>query len=108
MIKGNKHLKSTLAECAWGETRKKEGYLKRKYLSLRAKKGSKKALCAVAHKMIISIYHVMKDHVAYQDPVLNDNPKRHARLIKNHINKLKELGVSLNTLSGPDIYWEAK
>src|SRR5690606_396003 len=29
-VKGNRYLKSLLAECAWGATRKKDGYLKRK------------------------------------------------------------------------------
>lgn len=33
-IHGNKHLQATLAECAWGASRKKDGYLKRKYYSL--------------------------------------------------------------------------
>ena len=51
-------MKSLLVECGWGATRKKDGYLKRKYKSLIARRGKKKALVAVGHKIIIAAYHV--------------------------------------------------
>ena len=37
-------MQSTLVECGWGVTRKKDGYLKRKYESLVVSRGKKKAL----------------------------------------------------------------
>jgi len=45
-IHGNKQLQSTLVESAWGATRKKDGYLKRKYQSLVPRRGKKKAIVA--------------------------------------------------------------
>jgi hypothetical protein len=88
-------LQNALVECAWGATRKKDGYLRRKYESLIARRGKKKALIAVGHKIIIAAYHIIKDKVAYQEPVLHNNPKRKNKQIKNYLAKLKELGVEI-------------
>ena len=55
-VHGNSHLQSTPAECGWGATRKKDCYFKRKYESLVSRRGKKKALVAVGHKIIIAVY----------------------------------------------------
>ena len=82
-------------ECGWGATRKKDGYLKRKYQSLIARRGKKKALVAVGHKIIIAAYHVLKNKEAYKEPLLNDSAERNKKQIKRHLAKLKELGYDL-------------
>lgn len=92
-IHGNKYLQSTLVECGWGATRKKDCYLKRKYESLVGRRGKKKALVAVGHKIIIASYHIIKYKEGYKEPVLNNNPKSKNRQIRNYLNRLKELGV---------------
>jgi hypothetical protein len=85
-------------ECAWGATRKKDGFLKRKYESLVGRRGKKKALVAVGHKIIIAVYHVIKDKQPYKEPKLNDNPKKQDKQIRNYLNRLKELGVETSYL----------
>jgi transposase len=92
-IHGNAHLQATLAESAWGATRKKDSYLKRKYQSLVARCGKKKAIVAVEHKIIIAAYHVIKNKEAYKEPVLYNNPKRKAKQINSLLSRLNELGV---------------
>lgn len=82
-------------ECAWGATRKKDSYLKRKYESLVGRRGRKKALVAVGHKIIIAAYHIIKNKEAYKEPKLNDNPKRKTKQVNNLLNKLKELGLEI-------------
>jgi hypothetical protein len=82
-------------ECGWGATRKKDGYLKRKYQSLIARRGKKKALVAVGHKIIIAAYHVLKNREAYKEPLLHDSAERNKKQIKRHLAKLKELGYDL-------------
>jgi transposase len=94
-VKGNRYLKSLLMECGWGATRKKDGYLKRKYQSLIARRGKKKALVAVGHKIIIAAYHVLKNKEAYKEPLLHDSAERNKKQIKRHLAKLKELGYDL-------------
>lgn len=92
---GNKYLQSTLVECAWGATRKKDGFLKRKYESLVGRRGKKKALVAVGHKIIIAAYHVVKDKVSYTEPILHDNPRKKRKQIRNYINRLNNLGFDV-------------
>lgn len=88
-------MQSTLVESAWGATRKKDGYLKRKYQSLVPRRGKKKAIVAVAHKIIIASYHVIKDKEAYKEPILHDNPRRKKKQVNNLLNRLKELGLEI-------------
>jgi transposase len=59
------------------------------------RRGKKKALVAVAHHLIIAVYFVIKNKESYKEPVLHDNPKRRSRQIKNHLTKLKELGLKI-------------
>lgn len=92
VIHGNKYLQSTLVECGWGATRKKDGFLKRKYENLVGRRGKKKALVAVGHKIIVAAYHVINDKQAYKEPALHNNPKRTNKQIRNYLNKLKDLG----------------
>lgn len=82
-------------ECGWGATRCKDGFFKRKYLNLITRRGKKKALVAIAHHLMIASYFVIKNKESYKEPVLHDNPKRKNRQIKNHLAKLKELGLEL-------------
>lgn len=95
MIHGNKHLQTTLVECGWGATRKKDGLLKRKFATLVTRRGKKKALMAIGHKIIIAAYFVLRDKTEYKEPVLNDDPKRKNRQIQNYIARLKELGYEV-------------
>lgn len=83
-------------ECAWGATRKKDGYMKRKYQSLITRRGKKKAIVAVGHKIIIASYHIIKNKEAYKEPILNNNPKRKNKQIQNLLAKLRELGYEVN------------
>lgn len=82
-------------ECAWGATRKKDGYLKRKYQSLITRRGKKKAIVAVGHKIIIASYHIIKNKEAYKEPVLYNNPKRKNKQINYLLTKLRELGLEV-------------
>lgn len=72
--------------------------MKRKYQSLIARRGKKKAIIAVGHKIIIAAYHVIKNKEAYKEPVLYDHPKRKAKQINNLLVRLKDLGVDIKEL----------
>ena len=91
-------MQSALVECAWGATRKKDGFLKRKYESLVGRRGKKKALVAVGHKIIVATYHVIKNKEAYKEPQLHENPRKQNKKIRNYLNRLKDLGVETGLL----------
>ena len=89
-----------MVECGWGATRKKDCYLKRKYAGLVTRRGKKKALIAVGHKIIVAVYHIIKNKEVYQEPVLHDNSRKQKKQIKYHLNKLKEMGIEIKETGG--------
>jgi transposase len=67
MRKGAPWLKTTLIQCAWAAARKKGSYLQAQFHRLRARRGAKKAIGAVAASMLTAAYHMLKDGTLYQD-----------------------------------------
>ena len=67
MRKGAPWLKTTLVQCAWAASRKKASYLQAQYHRLRARRGPRKAVCAVAASILTAAYHMLKDGTAYRD-----------------------------------------
>lgn len=61
------HLKTTMIEVAWAAIKKKGSYFKDKYYRLKARRGAKKAIVAIAHRILLGIYHVIKDGVEFRD-----------------------------------------
>jgi len=68
-----------LGKMRMGSNKKKNGYLKRKYESLVVRRGKKKALVAVGHKIIIAAYHVIK------------NKEKHQRMLQNYSKQIVEV-----------------
>ena len=64
---GNKWLKACLTEAAWAASRTKKTYLKARYHRLAARRGKKRALVAVGHKILIMAYHIIKEQSTYQE-----------------------------------------
>jgi transposase len=65
--KGAPWLKTTLVQCAWAATRKKDSYYKAQFHRLKAKHGAGKAICAVAASMLTAVYHILKNGVPHKD-----------------------------------------
>jgi transposase len=57
--KGNPYLKTALCNAAISAARKKGSYFRAKYHALKARRGAGKAALAVAHKLLLAIYHVL-------------------------------------------------
>jgi transposase len=65
--RGNRWLRRALVEAAWGASRTKNSYLMAQYRRLAGKRGKKRAIVAVAHSLLVIIYHVLKHKVEYHD-----------------------------------------
>jgi transposase len=65
--KGNRWLRRALAEAAWAASHAKDSYLSAQYRRLAARRGKKRALVAVGHSLLVIIYRLLKDEVAYSD-----------------------------------------
>jgi hypothetical protein len=67
MRKGAPWLKTTLVQCAWAASRKKASYLQAQFHRLRARRGAKKAIGAVAASILTTIYHMLISGELYRD-----------------------------------------
>lgn len=65
--KGNTYLRSALVQAAWAAIKKKDCYLSAQYSRLAGRLGRKKALIAVAHSLLIIIYHVLENDQSYTE-----------------------------------------
>ena len=61
------HLKTIMIEVAWAAIKKKDSYFKDKYYRLKARRGAKRAIVAIAHRILLGIYHVIKDGADFRD-----------------------------------------
>lgn len=83
-------------QCAWAATRTKGTYLRSKYDSLVVRRGKKRALIAIGHKILIAAYFILKDKTEYKElggEYLQELRKE--KQIKRHLQLLKELGVEV-------------
>ncbi|MFP5276126.1 MAG: IS110 family transposase [Acidobacteriota bacterium] len=89
-------LKTTLVQCAWGAARSKGTYLHAQYLRIRARRGNKKAICAVAASILTAVYHMLKNGTFYEDPGPDYFDKRNKdQLAKKLVHRLQDLGFSI-------------
>jgi transposase len=61
------HLKTIMIDVAWAAIKKKGSYFKDKYYRLKARRGAKRAIVAIAHRILLGIYHVIKDGADFRD-----------------------------------------
>lgn len=93
---GDKYLKVLLVQCAWAATRTKNTYLRIKYESLVGRRGKKRALVAIGHKILISAYFILKDTVKYKEmgtEYLQGLLKE--KQINRHLKILNDLGINV-------------
>ena len=94
--KGAPWLKTTLVQCAWAASRKKASYLQAQYHRLRARRGPKKAACAVAASILTAAYHMLKDGTVYAD-LGPDHFDRRSREVQARrlVRRLADLGYAV-------------
>lgn len=96
--KGNKLLKTTLVVCAHSAVKVKSSYFYAQFQRISARRGKKRAYVAVAHSMLIAIYHILKDNIPFVDlgsEYYNQFNKE--RKINVYLKKLKALGWESDT-----------
>lgn len=101
--KGNPTLKTTLIQCVKAAIKKTDSFLSAQYQRLVVRRGKHRATVAVAHTMLIAIYHMLKDGRLFIDLGAEYyNQFNRERKIKSYLAKLKKLGWTPEavTLSG--------
>ena len=94
--KGSRYLRAALVQAAWAASHQKDSYLSAQYRRMVKRMGKKKALVAVAHSILVIIYHVLKERTEYKDMggeyfERRNLEKQRRRLIK----QLESLGLKV-------------
>jgi transposase len=94
---GNSWLRTTMVEAAWATVRSPNNYFSALYRRLAARRGKKRAIVAVAHALLVAIYHMLKDGVVYQDLGADyfDRIDR-AALVRSSLRRLERLGYEVS------------
>lgn len=93
---GNPWLRATLVEAARAAARSRNTYLSAQYHRLAARRGAKRAALAVAHTILLIIYHLLRSGTTYQE--LGDNYfDERQRLVTVHraVSRIERLGYKV-------------
>jgi transposase len=94
--KGNLWFRRYAIEMALAASRTKDTYLSALYHRLVRRKGHKKAIVAVAHAILVIIYHVLKHRVPYRELGADSFDRLNATHIKRHyLKRLESLGFKV-------------
>ena len=94
--RSNPWLRTALVQAANAAVRCKSSYLRVIYRRLAARRGRKKALIAVAHRIVIALYHMFKKQEPYQDLGINylsNQSTKHS--VKRLHSQARKLGYQL-------------
>ena len=78
ITKGDKYVRRILVQCAWAMTRSKKSWLSKKFNDLAKRLSKKKALIAIARKLLVIIWNILSKHESYRDykPIISSDQKR--------------------------------
>jgi transposase len=91
--KGNRWVKSALVEAAWSAVRNKNTYYAALYQRLGQRRGKKRAIVAVAHSLLVTIYFMLRDGTVFQDLGVNYfNQRDREQITRRSVRRLESLG----------------
>ena len=94
--KGNPWLRRLLVQAAYAAGRSKNTYLAAQYHRLASRRGAKKAALAVAHSILVIIYHILRDQSSYQDLGGNYFDERDRQAVqKRLVKRLERMGYQV-------------
>jgi transposase len=94
--KGAPWLKPVLVQCAWAASRKRNSYFQAQFLRLKARRGPKKAVVAVAASILTTAYHMLADGTCYQDLGTDHFARRNpARTVAKLASRIRNLGFDV-------------
>jgi len=102
--KGSPWLRSALVEAAHGAARSKNTYLGEHYRRLARRIGKKKALIAVAHSILVIIYHILKQEKTYYELGSTYFEEREHDAVKRRaLRSLERLGYDVSLQQKDDV-----
>ena len=90
--KGSRRLRSALVQAAHAAVKVKDSHLAAVYHRLVVKRGKQKAIIAVAHRLLVAIYHMLKHREPYREigtaPPSEPAKRKLAERLQRRIEKL--------------------
>lgn len=94
--KGGTWLKPLMVQCAWVAVRT-DSYYRAQYQRLRARRGAKKAIVAVAASMLTTIYYMLRDRSEYRELGADHFDRQNmARTVARLTARLEKLGYKVD------------
>jgi transposase len=101
--KGSAWLRRSLWQAAWAASHTKETSLAARFRRLAARKGKKRALVAVAHTILVSVYHMLKTKQSYRELGAEFLDRHNAENVKRYlVKRLERLGLQVTVRSAED------
>jgi hypothetical protein len=100
---GNRWLRTSLLEAAWTVSHsRKPTFFTARYHRLAARRGRKRAAVAIAHSLLIAVYHVLKDGVVFNDlgPTHFERRNQEA-IVRRSLHRLEALGYKVTVEAMP-------
>src|SRR5215469_1768228 len=97
---GSVWLRRNLCQAAWAASHSKNTYLSAQFRRLAARKGKKRAIVAVAHTILVIVFHMLKNQQPYRDLGPDYFDRRNADQLKRSLVRRRErLGVQVSIVS---------
>ena len=95
---GNNYLKTVLCEVAWVIARQRNLYLSGWYWRLKQRIGAKRAIVALARKLLVIIYTMLKTNQPYNEQrFLERKQASEEKRVNRMVKELTKLGYSVST-----------
>ena len=93
---GNRHLRAKLTQAAWAAIKVKDSYFAACFHRLAGRRGVKRAIIAIAHRILIALYHILRRREPFRDlgGAYHDQ-RSQAQLIARTERRFARLGLKL-------------
>ncbi len=102
--KGNRYVRRVLCQSAWAASHKKDCYLAALHRRIRSRRGEQKAVMAVAHQLLTTIFHIIRDRSVYKElGATHYDQQNKPKVTRKLVDRLQKLGyvVTLQPVEVP-------
>ena len=97
MTKGNTYIRSILVQSAWAASRIKGGVSQNKFSRVIVRKSGKKAIVAIARKILVVIWHILNEGKPYNPELVSiPNPNKLSAQRDYHLKQLEKINRQLD------------
>jgi hypothetical protein len=93
---GKRWLRAVVGEVAWAISHPSGNSLAAQFPHLARRRGKQKAVLAVAHSVLVILYHLLRDHQPYSDLGADYSAQlERTRLERRYVHQLERLGYAV-------------